>query len=135
MIRNRKGYEPDEYDILLDLMGYGHPALPVTEERLNVSLHKVAGLITGLKITRKMRQFDLVLWNDEVHDMIEVALALYEEADLDNDRSMGTMLKAHEQGKAVVNRGDLRELLPVLAGLKKRGLAVTLEMPGDGKEG
>lgn len=72
--------------------------------------------------------FALILWNDDVHDMIEIVLALYEICGLDNEKSMSVMLEAHHKGKAVVKTGEFLEMRKLKNGLNSRGITATIEV-------
>lgn len=73
-------------------------------------------------------ELNLILHNDNVNDMIHVAVALYEVCKLSNEKSMAVMMEAHTKGRSMVrNSSDFYELYNMYLGLEKRGLTVTLE--------
>lgn len=72
-------------------------------------------------------EFNLILHNDNVNDMIHVAVALYEVCRLSNERSMYVMMEAHTKGIALVRNGNIDDLHYMRLGLESRGLTVSLE--------
>ena len=72
-------------------------------------------------------EFNLVLHNDSVNNMIHVVVALYEECKLSNEKSYSVMMEAHMKGRSVVRNGNIDDLHYISLGLERRGLTVTLE--------
>jgi len=72
-------------------------------------------------------QYQLILWNDHVNNMMDVAVALWEVCHLSNERCMEVMMEAHEKGRAVVKSGTLEELTIMKDGLNDRNLEATIE--------
>lgn len=73
-------------------------------------------------------EFNLILHNDSVNDMMHVVVALYEICKLSNEKSMSVMLEAHTKGRSrVKNSSNLDELHSMRLGLERRGLTATLE--------
>lgn len=73
-------------------------------------------------------EFNLILHNDTVNDMIHVVVALYEVCKLSNEMSMYVMMEAHTKGfSRVRNSNNLDELHNMRLGLENRGLTATLE--------
>jgi len=72
-------------------------------------------------------EFNLVLHNDSVNNMIHVVVALYEECKLSNEKSYSVMMEAHTKGRSVVRNGNIDDLHYMSLGLERRGLTVTLE--------
>jgi ATP-dependent Clp protease adapter protein ClpS len=72
-------------------------------------------------------EFQLILWNDHVNDMISVLVALFEVCKLDNEKCMQVMMEAHEKGKAVIKTGSFDELNVMKTGLNDRNLEATIE--------
>lgn len=73
------------------------------------------------------RDYNLILWNDNVNDMINVVVSLYEVCKLSNEGSQRVMMEAHTKGKALAKSGELDELLDMKNGLRARGLSTTVE--------
>lgn len=73
------------------------------------------------------RDYNLILWNDDVNDMISVVVALYEVCKLSNDDCLRVMMQAHTKGKALAKNGELDELLDMKNGLNARKLSATVE--------
>jgi len=74
------------------------------------------------------RDFNLILWNDNVNDMINVVVSLYEVCKLSNEDSQRVMMEAHTKGKSLAKNGELDELLDMKNGLTARGLSTTVEL-------
>jgi ATP-dependent Clp protease adapter protein ClpS len=72
-------------------------------------------------------EFNLILHNDSVNNMIHVVVALYEECKLSNEKSFSVMMETHTKGRAIVKNGNINELHYMSLGLERRGLTVTLE--------
>lgn len=71
--------------------------------------------------------FNLILHNDNVNDMEDVVVALYEVCRLSNEKCVSVMKEAHHKGKALITTGDINTLLDLKLGLNKRGLTISIE--------
>ncbi len=74
----------DTYDILLELLGYRNINMIVPEVELCEHFDASCALARELGISLDEIACDLVIWNDEVNDMMHVSLALYEVCKLNN---------------------------------------------------
>jgi ATP-dependent Clp protease adapter protein ClpS len=72
-------------------------------------------------------EFNLILHNDNVNDMISVVVALYKICKLSNEKSFSVMMEAHTKGRSVIRNGNLDELHYMRLGLGNKGLTVTIE--------
>jgi ATP-dependent Clp protease adapter protein ClpS len=71
--------------------------------------------------------YSLILWNDDVNNMFDVVLALYEVCKLSHEKCLSAMMEAHTRGKALAKTGGLDEMLDMKTGLNRRGLEATVE--------
>jgi len=72
-------------------------------------------------------EFNLILHNDNVNDMIHVMVALYEVCKLSNNNSFTVMMEAHTKGRSIVRNGNIDDLHYMRLGMERRGLTATLE--------
>lgn len=72
--------------------------------------------------------YSLILYNDNVNDMIHVVVALFEICRLPNERCVKVMMEAHTKGKAIITTGEINTLLDLKLGLNKRGLTISIEI-------
>jgi ATP-dependent Clp protease adapter protein ClpS len=71
--------------------------------------------------------FILILHNDNVNDMEDVVVALYEVCRLPNERCVSVMMEAHNNGKSVITTGEINTLLDLKLELNKRGITTSIE--------
>ena len=71
--------------------------------------------------------FNLILHNDNVNDMIHVVVALYEVCKLTNEKCVSVMMEAHSKGKSVIATRELNTILDMKLGLDRRGLTTSIE--------
>jgi len=120
----------DKYDMILEQKGYnfrGSVEAPV-EADIDVDTDSLTDLLEELGIKMSTEgSHKLLLWNDEVNDMLHVVLALYEICGLDNEEAMRIMLEAHNKGKAVAKSGTEEEMMKMKQGLNDRGIEATVE--------
>jgi ATP-dependent Clp protease adapter protein ClpS len=96
------------------------PKIPVTKPVTLEDILKDSGISL-------QHDYNLILWNDNVNDMINVVVSLYEVCKLSNEHSQRVMMEAHTKGKSLAKNGELDELLDMKNGLNARGLSVTIE--------
>jgi ATP-dependent Clp protease adapter protein ClpS len=117
----------DIYDLLLETLGYGSDTFEITSEDLDRNtdaINKLAEKI-GIALDTEDR-FGLYLLNDDIHDMVEVSVAVY---DLSNYFNLGfsdrkcksIMLQAHVNGKAKIHTDSKRNVRRMKYILKKKG--------------
>lgn len=70
--------------------------------------------------------FNLILYNDNVNDMIHVVVALYEICKLTNEKCVSVMMEAHTKGKSVITTRELNIILDMKSGLDGRGLTTSI---------
>ena len=120
----------DKYDQILEDNGYkfkGSVETPV-ESGVDNDTDSLTNLLNELGISKATEEnYKLLIWNDDVNDMLYVILALYEVCKLNNEESMRIMLEAHTKGKAVVKSGTLEEMNAMKIGLNDRGIEATVE--------
>jgi len=120
----------DKYDKILEQKGYnfkGSVEAPV-ESDVNTDTDSLTELLEELGISRETEgSHKLLLWNDEVNDMLHVVLALFEICGLDNEEAMRVMLEAHNKGKAVAKTGTEEDMKIMKDALNKRGIEATVE--------
>lgn len=117
----------DKYDVLLEILGYGSMQFKLSCETIDKHYEGACEFAEeiGIKISYE-DQYSLVLWNDEVNDMIHVVVALYEVCKLSNEDAMRIMLKAHKKGKSIVKTGTFKEMDSMKAGLNDRNLSASI---------
>lgn len=71
--------------------------------------------------------YKLILWNDDVNDMVYVATALFEICELDSQECVKVMLEAHEKGKAVAKSGDYEEVIKMKEQFDLRKIQTSVE--------
>ena len=72
--------------------------------------------------------FNLILHNDNVNDMEDVVVALYEVCRLPNESCVSVMMEAHHKGKALITSGEINIILDLKLGLNKRGLTTSIDI-------
>lgn len=120
----------DEYDMILEKMGYNFKGSVEAhvENDVETDNDSLTELLNGLGIsTSEDGDYKLILWNDEVNDMLHVVLALYEICGLNNEDAMKIMMEAHNNGKAVAKNGSMEEMNRMKQGLNDRGIEATVE--------
>lgn len=117
----------DTYDMLLELLGYKSAKISFPETELMKHFDALCQLSNELGISLDGVECDLIVWNDEVNDMLHVVLALYEICDLDNEDSMRVMMNAHDNGKSIARSGDMVDLMEMVAVLRDRNIITSLE--------
>jgi ATP-dependent Clp protease adapter protein ClpS len=61
-------------------------------------------------VTKKMEPYNLILFNDSHHDMIQVARQIIKAIRCDNNKALTIMGEAHDKGQAVVTTGTKEEV-------------------------
>jgi ATP-dependent Clp protease adapter protein ClpS len=123
----------DKYDMILEKMGYNFKGTienTVIDNDVDsdVDSDSITKLLNELGIgVEKDGEYKLIIWNDDVNDMLYVALALYEVCQLNNEDAMKIMMEAHDKGKAVAKSGSLEEMKRMKQGLNDRGIEATVE--------
>lgn len=125
-----KKYKLDKYDMILESLGYKISNSTAEEIEIetdvdNDSLTKLMNEI-GIEMSNE-DEYNLIIWNDDVNDMLHVALALYEICKLNNDDAMRIMMEAHIKGKAVAKSGSFEKMNEMKIALNKRGIEATVE--------
>jgi ATP-dependent Clp protease adapter protein ClpS len=72
-------------------------------------------------------EFNLILHNDNINDMLHVVLAVADVCRLSYEESMRKMRQAHEKGRSILKNGNIDDLHYMRLGLERRGLTATLE--------
>lgn len=70
--------------------------------------------------TNTESSWHLLLWNDDVNDMLWVTEALYEVCHLKEELAVEIMLKAHTQGQAIAKSGEREKMEAMKQGLNDR---------------
>lgn len=119
----------DKYDLILEKLGYNYINNSTSiDDNVDVEIDKLTELLNELGIVKSSDdEYKLILWNDEVNDMLHVMLALFEICQLSNEKSMEIMLEAHTNGKAVAKTGSFDELNEMKKALNKRNIEATIE--------
>jgi len=117
----------DEYDMILEKMGYNFKGSVETAD-IDVDSDSMTELLNELGISVDNEgEYKLILWNDQVNDMLHVVLALYEVCGLNNEDSLRVMMEAHNKGKAVAKSGSMEDMNRMKKGLNDRGIEATVE--------
>lgn len=69
----------------------------------------------------------LILWNDEVNNMIFIALSLCEILDMDYDSAYEIMYNAHNKGNAIAYLGNLDDVIEKHNRFSESGIMTTIE--------
>jgi ATP-dependent Clp protease adapter protein ClpS len=72
-------------------------------------------------------EFNLVLHNDNINDMLHVVLSVSDVCRLSYEESTRKMRQAHEKGRSILKNGNIDDLHYMSLGLESRGLTVSLE--------
>ncbi len=72
-------------------------------------------------------EFNLILHNDDINDMLHVVLSLSDVCRLSYAKSSAIMKIAHLTGRSIILNGNIDELHYMRLGLESRGLTATLE--------
>ena len=72
-------------------------------------------------------EFNLILHNDNINDMLHVVFAVADVCRLSYEESMRKMRQAHEKGRSILKNGNIDDLHYMRLGLGRRGLTATLE--------
>lgn len=114
----------DEYDKIIEAQGFKMEN--VAEPDVEVENDSLTDLMEGLGIQRADGA-SLILWNDEVNDMLHIILALYEICELDNEDAVRIMMEAHKNGKAVAKSGSIEDMNKMKQALNDRKIEATVE--------
>lgn len=117
----------DKYDLLLEALGYRCLVSQIPGVFNEQDLETIVELSDEIGVALEEDMFDLILWNDDVNDMLHVVLALYEVCGLDNEDSMKIMLEAHSKGKAIAKSGAFQDLIKMVNGLNGRNINATIQ--------
>jgi len=117
----------DKYDLILEKMGYSFQG-NLADVEIDTDNESLTDLMNEIGIKRADdNEFALVLHNDDVNDMMHVALALYEICDLGSEDAMRIMMEAHDKGKAVAKTGSFNDMNGMKVALNTRGIEATVE--------
>jgi ATP-dependent Clp protease adaptor protein ClpS len=72
-------------------------------------------------------EFNLILHNDHINEMLHVVLAINNVCNLSIEKSSSIMMEAHTKGRAIVRNGNIDDLHYMRLQLEKLGLSATLE--------
>jgi hypothetical protein len=117
----------DEYDILLDLLGYKNPEIEIPNNSFNNYLNKINKLIEELGLNFYDKEFKLVLWNDDVNVVDNVSYAINDICGIENAEAYKITLDAHLKGKSVIKNGKLTELLDLQKRMHGIGIKTTVK--------
>ena len=120
-------YKLDKYDMILENRGFGIKGnlADVETDTDNESLTELLNEI-GIK-TSDDNDSSLILHNDDVNDMMHVALALYEICKINSEEAMRIMMEAHDKGKSVAKTGSFDNMNAMKVALNQRGIEATVE--------
>lgn len=117
----------DTYDYLLEALGYGSDRYALPQEEIDNKFDSISSLAREIGIDFGDTPFKLIIWNDDVNDMIHVVLALYDICHLNNEESMKVMMDAHENGMSIARTGTMNELISMNLKLKKRNVNSSIQ--------
>jgi len=115
----------DKYDLLLEVIGLGGKD-KIPDCIIELNMERIMKLADEIGVKLNSETFYLELINDDINDMMDVALALYECCGLDSDVSMSVMMKAHDSGSALILHGIYKELKEIKDKLNERNLTVCI---------
>ena len=72
-------------------------------------------------------EFNLILHNDHINEMLHVVLAINNVCKLSIEKASSVMMEAHTKGRAIVRNGNIDDLHNMRLRLEKLGLTATLE--------
>ena len=73
-------------------------------------------------------EFNLILHNDPINEMLHVVLAINNVCELSIEKASSVMMEAHTKGRAIVRNGNIDDLHNMRLRLEKLGLTTTLEL-------
>jgi len=68
----------------------------------------------------------LLLWNDDVNDMLDVIQAIYSVCKLSKQQAVKIMKEAHEKGQAFAKAGNRKELEAMQQALSQRNIGASV---------
>jgi len=117
----------DEYDVLLDLLGYKNPTLKVTYDIFIDFIIKINSLISELDLSSVEGSFELILWNDNVNVLDNVRFAINDICGIENSEAYKITIDAHLKGRSVIKKGKLDELMRLHKRMSAIGIITTIK--------
>ena len=72
-------------------------------------------------------EFNLILHNDNINDMLHVVLSVSDVCRLSYEESVRKIWQAHEKGRSILKNGNIDDLHYMRLRLERLGLTATLE--------
>lgn len=100
----------------------------ITIEEVETDIDSLKKIMDELGISMKGEEtYKLILWNDDVNDMMYIIMSLSDICKLSNEECVKIMMEAHEKGKAVAKTGTYDEMVSMKDGLNQRLINATVE--------
>jgi len=117
----------DEYDILLDLLGYKNPKVDVSYETFIRLNDKINSLVSEIDLSSVEGSFELILWNDNVNVLDNVRFAINDICGIENTEAYKITTDAHLKGRSVIKKGKLDELMRLHKRMSAIGIITTIK--------
>ena len=113
-------YTKNKYNDLLNQI--------INDSMVEIRVDKMTEMLDELGIKNSMDDiYNLILWNDNVNDMVHVVISLYEICNLSNEDCIRITTDAHNKGKSLIKKGSFENLTILKRKLNDRNLTVTIE--------
>ena len=117
----------DKYDVLLEILGYRSDHLTITDEEILRFLPQTYLLAKEIGLELSPRKGRLILWNDDINNMMYVVQVLTGTAGLDLHIAFEKMYEAHEKGSTVIREDTIFKLIRLAALLRKKNLKASID--------
>ena len=74
------------------------------------------------------KDYNLILWNDHVNDMMYVVAVICEICEIDYMIAINFMMEAHKNGKTIIKSGSEEDMLLLKEKFNSKNLEATVEL-------